>query len=79
MAIVGNCPKCGAPIYGPDSWGGSRPPVTYSCECRLMAAPPRTHQYCFCINDTAGTRCCLRGRVEHHPHSSTICKTDGAT
>ena len=31
---VGNCPKCGAPIYSPSVWGGVTPaPVTYSCAC----------------------------------------------
>jgi hypothetical protein len=33
-AIVGHCPKCGAPIYAPTVWHGiTPPPSTYSCSC----------------------------------------------
>jgi hypothetical protein len=31
---VGNCPKCGAPIYVPTVWHGILPPPNmYSCGC----------------------------------------------
>ena len=34
MNIVGNCPKCGAPIYAQDGWMGITPPPSmYSCMC----------------------------------------------
>ena len=33
-AIVGYCPKCGAPMYVPTVWMGViPPPVTRSCGC----------------------------------------------
>ncbi len=35
LQIVGNCPDCGAPVYGAKSCEGKKKPrVTYSCECR---------------------------------------------
>ncbi len=35
LQIVGNCPDCGAPIYGEKNCEGKKAPkVTYSCECR---------------------------------------------
>ena len=35
LSIVGACPQCGAPVYGPDRvWKGSAPVVQWSCECR---------------------------------------------
>jgi hypothetical protein len=31
---VGNCPKCGAPIYAPTIWHGILPPPNqYTCGC----------------------------------------------
>jgi hypothetical protein len=31
---VGNCPKCGAPIYAPTIWHGILPPPNqYTCSC----------------------------------------------
>jgi hypothetical protein len=32
---AGSCPKCGAPIWIPDSWAQANipPPITYSCLC----------------------------------------------
>ena len=33
-AIVGHCPKCGAPVYAPDIWASTLPPPsTPSCNC----------------------------------------------
>lgn len=33
-AVVGHCPKCGAPIYVPSVWISiTPPPNTYSCNC----------------------------------------------
>ncbi len=36
MDIIGHCPKCGAPIYGPKQWLSDKgtPPVQYTCTCR---------------------------------------------
>lgn len=35
-ATVGACPKCGAPVYAPSTWGGILPPPsTPSCACRF--------------------------------------------
>ncbi|MDO8672713.1 MAG: hypothetical protein Q7O66_14980 [Dehalococcoidia bacterium] len=32
--IVGNCPKCGAPIYSPMMWHSIMPPPSiYGCTC----------------------------------------------
>jgi hypothetical protein len=37
--IVGNCPKCGAPIYSPSFHHSILPPpVTYTCGCRPVSA-----------------------------------------
>lgn len=34
FTAVGNCPKCGAPIYVESPWHGITPPPTkYSCGC----------------------------------------------
>lgn len=39
FTVVGNCPKCGAPIYSPSVWMGvTPPPVTYTCNCVCHAA-----------------------------------------
>ena len=40
LFIVGACPKCGAPIYGPKvvQVGGERPVVQHSCNCGALAA-----------------------------------------
>jgi len=35
---VGQCPKCGSPIYAPSSWMGVTPPPSkYSCSCNLSS------------------------------------------
>lgn len=32
--IVGSCPKCGSPIYGPGKVAmGEKIPIQFSCEC----------------------------------------------
>ena len=37
--IVGNCPKCGAPIYAEQFWMGILPPPSiHSCNCFPRAA-----------------------------------------
>lgn len=34
VEVVGNCPRCGSPIYGPNSIPpGSRPNVLRTCSC----------------------------------------------
>ena len=34
MTQIGNCPKCGAPIYVPSIWHGiTPPPPMYTCGC----------------------------------------------
>ena len=34
FAVVGHCPKCGAPIYSTSPWWGiTPPPNSYSCAC----------------------------------------------
>ena len=39
MAIVGHCPHCGAPVWGPINWMGELPPAVYhACECRHLSA-----------------------------------------
>lgn len=37
LGIVGNCPKCGAPIYGKGTVIDDDPCVKYTCPCRLPA------------------------------------------
>lgn len=37
-SVLGHCPTCGAPIYGPPIIKeGDQPKVTYSCHCRSAA------------------------------------------
>lgn len=49
FTIVGNCKKCGAPIYAPTVWNGICPPPSqYSCSC---FSEQGTGQY----TNTAGT------------------------
>ena len=33
--VVGNCPRCGAPLYGTKNTTSDTPEVVYSCTCRL--------------------------------------------
>lgn len=41
-AIVGHCPRCGAPIFAVASYTGETPPpVNYSCLCAMHAPPGR--------------------------------------
>ncbi len=35
--IVGHCPSCGSPIYGPSICGSEKPDITYVCECKQLA------------------------------------------
>lgn len=43
FAIVGNCPKCGAPVYASMIWQGmTPPPSTPSCGCMVLTAPVLT-------------------------------------
>jgi hypothetical protein len=49
MTVVGSCPKCGAPVYGPAAWMGiTPPPSTPSCACSTgvirttITSEPRT-------------------------------------
>ena len=38
--IVGQCPKCGAPIYVESPWWGVTPPPNkYSCSCGIALQP----------------------------------------
>lgn len=39
-AIVGACPRCGAPVYAPMQWNSvNPPPSTPSCQCFPQAHP----------------------------------------
>jgi hypothetical protein len=39
-ATVGNCPKCGAPVYAESPWWGVTPPPSRpSCACNPQAVP----------------------------------------
>jgi len=38
--IIGNCPRCGAPIYAQSPWWGITPPPSmYSCNCFSNSQP----------------------------------------
>lgn len=42
-SVVGHCPKCGAPVYAPTTWGSVVPPASQpSCACSLGYAPNPT-------------------------------------
>ena len=43
LDIVGHCPYCGAPIYGPKQVVGE-PEIRYSCECRKRCGPSETKE-----------------------------------
>lgn len=42
MGIVGTCPKCGAPVYGHSLTADDKPPVRYSCDCRVSVSQHTT-------------------------------------
>lgn len=39
LGIVGNCPACGAPLYGRRTAfeGQTPPPIVYACDCRFRS------------------------------------------
>jgi hypothetical protein len=43
---TGSCPKCGAPIWIPQSWNQITvpPPITYSCLCNDVIVTPMKFQ-----------------------------------
>lgn len=39
--VVGHCPKCGAPVYAPTTYGSVCPPPSQpSCSCSMLSYAP---------------------------------------
>lgn len=78
FTIVGNCPKCGAPIYSPSVWQAiTPPPITYSCSC---VATTKTVYATTCVPDNQeapldNSKTKLKTLEEHEKERSDIYKS----
>lgn len=64
--IVGHCPHCGAPIYGPPNWQGVfPPPPAYTCDCRnkVIGAGFLRCEHCHCREEYMGSASMIPHRI----------------